>query len=259
MSTVMGVRTVVTSRDLALLRTLVVTRVLDGDQIMRITDFRSVRRANRRLLKLVRAGLLKRWFVGTASGGQRALYGLSTRGANLIGETSQGLIPWKQDALITSSQFLAHQQAVNAVYIQAQSQALPPGVILKQWTRPRLPLSQSVPLVPDGYFEVSQAGTIHPIFLEADLGTETSRVWRRKVDLYLKLAIGGEFERLFHEKRFRVLILLPSSRRLDSIRTVIAKRTEKLFWLGTFDDVEQCGLWSPIWLRPVGATKVGIL
>ena len=259
MSTVTGLGTVATSRDFALLRTLVITRVLDGEQVMTIAGFRSVRRTNRRLLKLVRAGLLKRWFVGTAGGGQKALYGLSPRGANLIGETTQGLIPWKQDSLITSSQFLAHQQAVNAVFIQARFTAPPVGFAVQQWTRPKLPLSPAVALIPDGYFEIVQSDTVHPVFLEVDLGTETSRVWRRKVDLYLKLALSGEFERLFQSKRFRTVILFPSCRRLKSIRSLIAKRTEKLFWLSTLDAFHQAGLWGPIWLRPVGENKVRIL
>ncbi len=79
------------------------------------------------------------------------------------------------------------------------------------------------------------------------------------MELYLKLALGGEFERLYSEKRFRTLIVLPSSRRLESVRTTIAKRTEKLFWLSTLDEVQKGGLWSPSWFRPVGQEKVGIL
>jgi hypothetical protein len=124
MSTVKDIGTITTSRNLLVLRTLTVTRVLDGDQVMTVGGFTSVRRTNRRLLKLVRAGLLKRWFVGTKSGGQKAFYGLSPQGATLIGETRQGLIPWKQDSLITSSQFLAHQQAINAVFIQVRFRLL---------------------------------------------------------------------------------------------------------------------------------------
>jgi hypothetical protein len=259
MSTVIDAATIVTLRDLDLFRVLAIARVLDGEQIRVVGGFRSVRRANRRLLKLVRAGLLRRWFVGAAGGGQKALYGLSPQGANLIGETTQGLIPWKQDALITSSQFLAHQLAVNAVFLLARFHALPPEYSLKQWTRPKLPLSSSVPLIPDGHFEVIHAGAVHPLFLEVDLGTESSKVWKRKVELYLKLAISGEFERLFSEKRFKTLIVLPSARRLESIRTTIAKRTEKLFWLSTLEQVQREGLWGPIWLRPVGQEKVRIL
>jgi protein involved in plasmid replication-relaxation len=259
MSTVIDAATIVTPRDLDLFRTLAIARVLDGDQVRTVGGFGSVRRTNRRLLKLVRAGLLRRWFVGAAGGGQKALYGLSPQAANLIGETTQGLIPWKQDALITSSQFLAHQLAVNAVFLLARFQHLPAGLSLQRWTRPKLPLSSSVPLIPDGYCEIVHAGSVHPMFFEVDLGTESSKVWKRKVELYLKLALSGEFERLFSEKRFRTLVVLPSVRRLESIRTTIAKRTEKLFWLSTLDEVQREGLWRPIWLRPIGPEKVRIL
>jgi hypothetical protein len=259
MTTVKDVGTVITARDLLLLRTLVLTRVLDGDQVKTIGGFPSVRRTNRRLLKLVRAGLLKRWFVGTAGGGQRALYGLSPQGASLIGATAQGLIPWKQDALITSSQFLAHQQAVNAVFIRARFHPLPVGLSCDRWMTFREALSPSVPLVPDAYFEIAKEGTVHPMFLEVDLGTESSTVWKRKVELYLKLALGGEFERVFHGKRFRVLVVLHSQRRLEAIRRTVAKRTEKLFWFSTQDELTEQGLCNPIWLRPSGTLRIPLL
>jgi hypothetical protein len=259
MSTAKNVGTITTSRDLLVLRTLTVTRVLDVDQVIAIGGFASVRRTNRRLLKLVRAGLLKRWFVGTASGGQKALYGLSPQSATLIGETRQGLIPWKQDSLITSSQFLGHQQAVNAVFIQAQFGSLPSGLSCGRWMTFREPLSPSVPLMPDGYFELTQGGASHPMFLEVDLGTESSRVWKRKVELYLKLALGGEFERMFHQQRFRVLVIIHSERRMEAMRKTVAKRTEKLFWFSTQDEVSREGICSPIWLRPSGTERIALL
>ena len=205
MSTLTNIGTITTSRDLLILRTLGVTRVLKVDQVMTVAGFTSIRRTNRRLLKLVHSGFLKRWFVGTASGGQKAIYGLSTPGATLIGEPRQGLISWRQDSLITTSQFLAHQQAVNAVFIQARFRPLPSGLSCERWMTFREPLSPSVSLMPDSYFELKRAGTVYPMFLEMDLGTESSRVWKRKIELYLKFALGGEFERMFHEKRFRVL------------------------------------------------------
>jgi hypothetical protein len=259
MSTAKNVGTITTSRDLLILRTLAVTRVLDVDQVIAIGGFTSVRRTNRRLLKLVRAGLLKRWFVGTASGGQKALYGLSPQSATLIGETRQGLIPWIQDSLITSSQFLGHQFAVNAVFIQARFRSLPSGLSCERWMTFREPLSPSVPLMPDGYFELVQENASHPMFLEVDLGTESSRVWKRKVELYLKFALGGEFERMFHQQRFRVLVVLHSERRMEAIRKTVTRRTEKLFWFSTQDDVSREGLGIPIWLRPTGAERIPLL
>jgi hypothetical protein len=260
MSTMRNIGLITTSRDLLILRAIAITRVLEVEQVMAIGGFRSVRRANRRLLKLVQAGLLKRWFVGTASGGQKAIYGLSPQGATVIGETRQGVISWKEDSLITSSQFLAHQRAVNAIFIQVRFQPQTvSGFSCELWRTFREPLSPSVPLMPDGYFELIQSGAVYPMFLEVDLGTESSRVWKRKVELYLKLALGGEFERMFHEKRFRVLVALHSERRMQVLRKTIAKRTEKLFWLSTQDALNREGLYSPIWLRPTGDERKPLL
>jgi hypothetical protein len=258
MKALTDLKTIITTRDQEIFRALAIARVLEGEQIKTVGRFASVRRTNRRLLKLVQAGFLRRWFVGTSGGGQKALYGLSAPAANLIGETTHGLISWKQDALITTSQFLAHQQAVNEIFLLARFGPLPTGVSCERWERPRLPLSVSVPLVPDGYFEIVQDNVVHPMFLEMDLGTESSRVWKRKVEFYLRFATGSVSDR-FNPRRLRILILFPSARRLESIRKVIAKRTEKLFWLSTRDEVLHHGLWGPIWLRPVGDERQRLL
>jgi len=249
----------VTPRDLALFRALALARVLDADQVATVCKFRSVRRTNRRLLKLVRAGLLRRWFIGSSTGGPKALYGLSPQSAALIGEARGTLVHWKRDAVLTGNLFLTHQQAVNEMLIQVRFQPLPPDFVCERWTNFHEPISRSVPLMPDGYFEVRQRDTVFPMFLEMDLGTETSKAWRRKAELYLKFALGGEFERIFLVKRFQVLVVLPSTRRMEAVRETIAKRTEKLFWLSTRDQVRSEGFMAPIWLRPVGHAKVPLV
>jgi len=259
MSAVQDVGTFVTPRDLALFRALVVARVLDGEQAMSVGGFHSVRRANRRLLKLVRAGLLRRWFVGSPAGGLKALYGLAPQAFVLLGESSQGLISWKQDGVITSSQFLAHQQAVNEVFIRARFQTLPYGLSCERWSTFREPLAPSIGLIPDAYCEIKQADVAHPMFLEVDLGTEASKVWRQKVERYLRLAVSGEFERIFGQRRFRTLVLFPSVRRLESVRKTILHRTDKLFWLSTFDQLRRDGLWAPIWFRPTSGAEQRLL
>jgi Replication-relaxation len=191
--------------------------------------------------------------------GVKAIYGLSPQGASLIGEASPALIPWKPNRVITTSSFLAHQQAVNEIFIQARFHPLPPQVSCERWLTFREPLSPSLPLIPDGYLEIGNSATVHKMFLEVDLGTETSKVWKGKVELYLKFAVGGEFERMFHEKRFRVLVLLHSSRRLEIVRKTIASRTDKLFWLSTHDQVRGEGLFGPVWLRPKGEERMSLL
>jgi Replication-relaxation len=259
MTTIANVGTIVTERDRELLRTLATTRVLDAEQIQVVGGFTSLRRTNRRLLKLVRAGLLKRWFLSATGGGQKAIYGLSLQGASLIGETRARVVRLPHDSLITHSEFLAHQQAVNAVFLLAKIQPLPAGLVCQRWVTIREPFSQAVPLLPDGYFEIAHGDVVYPMFLEVDLGTERAPIWQRKVELYLKFALSGEFERLFHEKRFRVLVVLPSERRLEAVRKTVARRTEKLFWFATHDDLTAYGLAARIWRRPAGTERMALV
>lgn len=254
MTTSKNIGVVLNARDRAVLRTLVIARVLDAEEMKTVGGFTSIRRTNRRLLKLVRAGVLRRWFVGTASGGQKALYGLSSEGARIIGESGQGLISWKQDSLITTSQFLAHQQAINRVFLLAQFRSLPHEISCRNWRSFREPISDSVPLMPDGYFDLVQDDVAYAVFLEADLGTESTKVWDRKVKLYLKLAFSHEFE----PSRVRVIAVFPTERRMDSIRRLVAKHTEKLFWFSTEGRLQQQGLCGRAWLRPKGRELVAL-
>jgi transposase InsO family protein len=192
----------------------------------------------------------------------REIVGMAVQTNHAVSLTLQALfsaVEHHTRPIITSSQFLAHQQAVNAVLIQSRFRDLPSGLSCERWTTFREPLSPSVPLMPDGYLELMRDSAVHPMFLEVDLGTESSRVWKRKVELYLKFALGAEFESMFHQKRFRVLVVLHSERRMEAIRKTVAKRTEKLFWFSTQDDVSRHGLCSSIWLRPTGAERIPLL
>jgi hypothetical protein len=54
-----------------------------------VAGFGSVTRANTRLLALARAGLLRRYFIGTLNGGKKSLYELSKKGA-AIAEVERG-------------------------------------------------------------------------------------------------------------------------------------------------------------------------
>jgi hypothetical protein len=259
MTTILNVGTMVVERDRHLFGTLAIARLLEAAEIQVVCGFASLRRTNRRLLKLVGAGLLKRWFLSASGGGQKAVYGLSLHGANVIGEPRARVIRWPHDSLITHSEFLSHQQAVNAVFLRARFHPLPPELSCRTWLAIREPFSRSVPLMPDGYFELAHGDAIHPMFLEMDLGTERAPVWRRKVELYLKFALSGEFEALFHEKRFRVLVVVPSDRRLDAVRKTVVQRTEKLFWFTTLDEITRQGLTAQIWLRPAGTERIPLV
>src|SRR5687768_9514343 len=71
-------------RDLQLLRELATMRLIDREQAKIVAGFRSTTRANLRLLKLTRAGVLNRFFSGSDAGGRKAVYALTRAGAVLV-------------------------------------------------------------------------------------------------------------------------------------------------------------------------------
>lgn len=82
---------VIQKRDRHLLHELGTMRVIDREQGQTVMGFASIRRTNRRLLKLTHAGLLRRIFIPNPPIGQKALYTLSPNGAALTGSQRAGL------------------------------------------------------------------------------------------------------------------------------------------------------------------------
>ena len=125
------------------------------------------------------------------------------------------------------------------------------------WRAFQQPLSPTVPLIPDGYFELGSAGGFRAVFVEVDLGTEAVPVLAKKASLYLQLAASGEFSQIFGRSQFRVLLITTSERRLQNIRAAIAKMTDKIFWLGTLDLVSAEKFWSAV-LAPSNRRPIAI-
>ena len=246
---------IVQDRDRQLLRELGTMRVIDREQARVVAGFHSVRRANDRLLMLTRAGMLRRIFIPNSVLGQKALYTLSQKAAALVGARLPGL-PVRQSRF-GASPFLLHRLAVNEFYLMVKYRPLPkPDMQLARWITFRESLTPAIPLTPDGYFEIVAGGIARAMFLEADLGTESSLVWQKKTQLYVQMALSGACNELFRQTQFRVLVIATTDRRLQHIRTAVAKFTDKIFWLSTFDEIKQRGFWSPVWLRPTGDQRL---
>ena len=238
-------------RDYHLLSEIAVMRILDREQAKIVAPFNSTTRANARLLALLRAGLLNRLFLGTSRGGAKALYTLSAYGARVC-HVKQG-ISRKNGLIFSSDSFFQHQSRLNALYVELKYRPLPiPGWKLRQYRTFHQPVASTVPLVPDGYFEIECPGQIICMFLEVDLETEGIKVWQRKTDLYLQLAVSGEFTQIFQQPRFRVLVVAKSERRCHAIAKAVSLKTDKLFFFSTFEFINRDGFWSPVWLRPAG-------
>jgi hypothetical protein len=240
--------TILQPRDLCLLRELAVMRVVDREQVKIVACFGSTTRANARLLALTRAGLLRRFFLGSG-GGRKALYALSPRGAQTAGVPVRG--PRRpQDTLLVADYFVSHQLAVNDIYCALKFKPISvPQVAFHRWHNFNEPLVPEISLIPDGYVEFMTLAGIVACFLEVDLGHESQAIWKGKAKRYLELALSGKYQERFGHKRFRVLVLANSARRLNSIRKTVAEITEKIFWFRTLESAAE-DFFQSVWSRP---------
>jgi hypothetical protein len=237
-------------RDRHLLRELALMRVIDREQAKCVAGFGSTTQVNSRLLGLTRAGLLRRFFLGTKAGGKKALYALSPTGAKLVDVPFRG--PRRpQDEVLVADFFVSHQLSINQIYCALKYRPIPIlEVKFLQWLSFYEPLESSTHLIPDGYLEVLTPDKTLAAFLEVDLGHEGLSVWKAKIYNYLRYAISGNFEKRFGLPQFRVLVITNSERRMQSLRAATLGLTNKVFWFSTLHSITRDGFWSPVWLRP---------
>jgi hypothetical protein len=240
---------VIQERDRQLLRELGVMRVVDREQAKTVAGFTSTTRVNARLLTLTRAGLLRRFFLGTTAGGKKALYALSAKGAALVGVPERGPRRRNNEGLVADF-FVEHQLAINKIYCLLKYGTMTTGAIFKRWIAFHQPITSGLRLIPDGYVELGTPFGVVASFLEVDLGHESQTVWKEKVRNYLQFALSGDCERQFGQQRFRVLVVANSERRLRSIRQTVASSTEKIFWFAALESIRREGFFGSIWLRP---------
>ena len=250
---------VLQERDRHLLSELGVMRIIDRDGAKLVAGFGSTTRANTRLLKLTRAGLLRRFFTGTIASGRKAVYTLSPKGAEAVHAQLEG-IKRPSERLVLGDRFVEHQSAINDAYIAIKYRPRSdPHFRLLRWLSFRREIAEGIKLKPDGYFEVQTGDLIRPMFLEVDLGTEALSIWQQKTGYYLQLALSGAFQQRFRQPQLRVLVVANSERRLHHVRAVVAKQTDKIFWFATFESIKRHDFWSPCWLRPTGDQGRGLL
>jgi hypothetical protein len=251
---------IIQERDKRLFRELGgIMRVTDSEQAKLVAGFNSTTRANTRLLALTQAGLLKRIFVGTIDGGRKALYALTPKSNSLV-DVKIPPLSLKQDLKLAGNLKLEHQMQINSVFVTVKYWTIPvAGTRLVRWIAFREPLTQGIPLIPDGYFEIDTPSGTRTMFLEVDLGTEPIRTLQSKALHYVQLAVSGEYSRLFAKPQFRVLVLTTTEKRMHSIRSAVLPVTDKIFWFSTLENINRENFWSPVWLRPPGNQKHSLL
>jgi hypothetical protein len=240
---------VIQERDRQLLRELAVMRVIDREQAKCVAGFGSTTQVNGRLLGLTRAGLLRRFFLGTKAGGQKALYALSRAGAKLVDVPFRG--PRRaHDEVLVADFFVTHQLSINRIYCALKFRPIPVAdTTFGKWLSFYEPLEAGSRLIPDGYVEIQNPMKTLAAFLEVDLGHEGLSVWRSKVESYLRYAVSSSFSKRFGVPQFRVLVITNTERRMHSLRAATLGLTDKIFWFSTLEPVEREGVWAPVWLR----------
>ncbi|HET9283730.1 MAG TPA: replication-relaxation family protein [Candidatus Angelobacter sp.] len=243
---------IVQHRDVEILRAVSVLRAIDRMQAMKIGGFGSVCRVNATMLRLVRAGLLNRFFLGVGVGSKKAIYTLSQKGAAVAGVPHRRFRR-KQDALYSGDLFLEHQLLLNDIYLSLHKNGN--SVSIQNWKTFESTLPSSS-VIPDAYFEFKTADAIKPVFLEVDKSTESKKIWKKKAASYLSFALSGSFEKHFGHAQFRVAVVTTGQVQLKRIWAAVSEQTSKVFWLTTFDDIKRLGFLSAIWLRPKEQGKV---
>jgi Replication-relaxation len=250
---------VIQERDRHLLRELAVMRVIDREQVKTVAGFGSTTRTNARLLALTNAGLLRRFFLGTAGAGQKALYALSAKGAQFVGVPLRAPRR-RRDEVLVADFVVQHQLTVNEIYCAVKYRPMNlNGFSFRRWIAFHEPVLPGLRLMPDGYAEWQTSSGVVGAFLEIDLGHEGLTVWKEKVRNYLQLALSGDAERRFSQNRFRVLVIAPSDRRMRSIRTAVVAATQKVFWFASLEAIRADGFFASVWLRPTGEERKPLL
>jgi hypothetical protein len=242
---------IIQPRDLKLLRTTALLRAIDREQARAIGGFRSTTRVNATMLRLVKAGLLNRFFLGVGPGTQKSIYTISRKGAALSGAAYRRFRR-KNNGLYSGDIFLEHQLLLNEIYISLCKPGSQAG--LQNWKTFEKPLPNSA-LIPDAYFELVKGELIKPVFLEVDRSTESKKIWKKKIASYLSFALSEAFPKHFGQTQFRVAVIATTEAQLRRIQSVIAGQTSKVFWLTTFSDIKTWGFLSAIWHRPSGDDK----
>jgi hypothetical protein len=244
---------VLTDRDSKLIHAVANLGIVTREQITRHLRFGSVTRANAVLLRLFRHEYLGRRQQPSLRGTRRLTYFIGPRGQELMGlspesTAANGRRRWP----LVSDLFVDHQLDVNDIRIAFES-LQSPGYGFVRFLSERELAAMNLPLTPDGYCEYRLLEKSFALFLEVDRGTEPRSRWTTKINAYLQLAYQGTFAEKYGRRFFRVLVTVPSARRLKGIAHEISKRTERIFWLAVHDDFLQQGPFAPIWHRPNGS------
>ena len=226
-----------------------------------------------RLRHLVRTGFLARGeqLQAKTEGRRPYVYMMTSAGCELLQDQfgyEEEDIDWKPSYNDVQWMFLAHQLAINEVYVTLAKAVEPIGWHLDRWVddrilkqqAPQIPIHENrelVAVVPDAYFSLVGPGGSPTLqfFLECDRGTVTvagagrTATWTRRIKAYQAYFASEEIHEQYGTNRIRVLSVTTGERRLVSLkRATEAAGGRKRYWFAVADRVSPARiLLKPEW------------
>jgi hypothetical protein len=227
-------------------------RLLSRDQLMALTPFRSLTRANTRLTGLVNIGLLKRKVLPMypGHGSAQSLYYLGKKAAEVVQLDSRALTSQIRQISRWELRQVEHALAANQVLVDFMTTLDSSGSSNLEAFRSEPELRQAFldrGLVPDGWIAWQSGGRRFNCFIEVDLHHEGLTEWRQKVLAYLDYAESGLHQERFGFAGFRTLVLAKSAARVSNLRQ-IAVHAGKLFLFAEINQVNPTNFLSRVWL-----------
>jgi len=259
------------ARDARLIREIFLHRAMRRSQITGLGFFGSVNRANARLLKLTRAGLLRRVQMPIETEGQQFVYQAAIGAAGILArelQTDEVAVSRRLGAI--SPLCLAHTLRIVDVRLALERAAAARGVGVRRWlpellcrheyeTRSSSGAWRAQVLKPDAYVEIGLGERRWPYFVEVDLGHVSASRFAEKLMAYDRYLLSGVFEEAYGAPSFDVLVITTGERRRGHLGA-LSKGTNGRgpdLWITTFGEVGQEGLDAPIWhSRGIGSRRL---
>jgi hypothetical protein len=224
--------------------------------------FGSITRARTRLRLLFHHGYLDRTFPPTAGPATaEAVYSLGPAAAAELA-AAYGLDPAdvRRRRKKVEPLFAAHQLLITRFRLAIGHAGAPHGVAVKGWrdeadalldfeARTLKGQLERVRLTPDGLGWIESKRARFAFCLEADRGTMTVGRVQQKFERYLYAQAAGAVRALIGADRFRVLVVAPSERRLQSLAAAAVRAGSPNAWLATEEALAADPVLDPVWTR----------
>jgi hypothetical protein len=235
----------ITERDLWLLEGLAKMRFLTTGQLARLYFNGSHWSANKRLRKLLDAGLLNVWVRSLS---EENIYSITKNGLGTLedqnGERPKVKIPYGLD------ENLSHLLAINDVRASLASN-LPEANAEIIWWRSdwELRAHGRERIIPDGLFLIKWHGIRDQAYaLEVDNNTRSSRNFMKKILAYASLQF--RFKGVYGVTDPIILVAGADPKWLERYRTLIKQlRLHDRAWFATLDDIKREGAATAVWVN----------